>query len=191
MTYPDIRRGKTKKSKAKEEEAAAAAQAAAHAASLSAQENGHVKIYSISGTGTISERSSGHISLPAHEKPLKLFSGPLLGITTNKSILRGQQCGRPPPPPPFPCNKPCLFLRASISASGRMVVISVLVSLSLFREESFSNLSICLYKSDELESRMQLIALKTLDCGKTLLIERTSSSPASASEEQMQWLLCD
>ena len=80
-----MRRGKSKKSKAKEEEAAA--QAAAYAATVAAQEGGHVKIYSISSAGSVAEQPSAKVNA---DRPGRLHGGPVLGITSNKTISRGR-----------------------------------------------------------------------------------------------------
>ena len=85
VRLPEVRRGKNKKSKAREEEAAA--QAAVYAASVAAQEGGHVKIYSISSAGSVAEQPSARVNA---DRPGCLHGGPVLGITSNKAISRGK-----------------------------------------------------------------------------------------------------
>lgn len=87
VRYPEARRARTKKGKAKEEEAAA--QAAAQAASLAAQETGHVRIYGMTASGNVDEPASTTVR-SSGDKPLQLFGGVLLGVGTNRSILRGE-----------------------------------------------------------------------------------------------------
>lgn len=84
VSYPEVKKGKTKKSKAREEEAAM--HAASLAASLAAQEGGHVKTYSISPAGVVSEQTG--VSVASH-KPRVVFGGPLLAVVSSKTITKG------------------------------------------------------------------------------------------------------
>ena len=83
-----MRKAKTKKGKAREEENAAAA--AAEAANLAVRAGGHVKIYGIDDRGVVSERQAVPLGL-RNETPHRLYGGPVLAVSTTKTISRGKK----------------------------------------------------------------------------------------------------
>ncbi len=87
VRLPEARKAKTKKGKAREEENAAAA--AVKAANVAVRAGGHVKIYGIDQGGVVTDRLSGPLDLRG-ETPHHLYGGAVLGVSTNKSISRGE-----------------------------------------------------------------------------------------------------